>query len=401
MNTNKSKIISDVIEYVNCLCQFVKELIDDYNPSDVFGLINELCENPSKLQDTTKISVNKYIESKKDIYNHMLKLLEERDLANACEIAKLFFGDENNINYKKIARETNLEYLGLDIEEYIWRELIYIKKYYDFKINSIINAEYLFLALLHGEDSELNPYYDTKKMLFYLNKSSLLGNSIATHELSLHYFEGIVVTQDLDKSFELLKQSAEEGYARAQYNLGYHYNWGQYLDKDINLAFHWFEKAAMQGFADAQYELGMYFVNRCNYLSAIVWFEKAANQNHSKAQCNLAICYQNGEGTPVNPNAAIYWYEKSATQNNAQALNQLATYYEDGIYIEQDLQYAFDLYLKSAELGNSYGQFNSARFYIYGILGVPSMENGIYWLEKSVEQGNELAMKMLNDMKRI
>jgi len=69
------------------------------------------------------------------------------------------------------------------------------------------------------------------------------------------YENGIGVTQNYSKAFELYSKAAEQGEAHAHYNLGKLYLDGKGVTKNSTKAIELFTKAADQGIEDAQQQL--------------------------------------------------------------------------------------------------------------------------------------------------
>ena len=60
-----------------------------------------------------------------------------------------------------------------------------------------------------------------------------------------------------------------------------------------------------------------------DYASALYWWRRAAGLQNPFGQCMLGLCYKNGYGVPVDPDAAEKWFRLSALQGNETARNEL------------------------------------------------------------------------------
>lgn len=104
------------------------------------------------------------------------------------------------------------------------------------------------------------------------------------------------------KVLEELILAAEQGSAISQYNLGLCYGYGNGLYQDLSKSVEWIKKSANLGFAQAQEALGNmyrhgYGVNR-DYEIAFKWYIKAALLNRIEDIKAIAICCLFGYGTP-------------------------------------------------------------------------------------------------------
>ena len=171
-----------------------------------------------------------------------------------------------------------------------------------------------------------------------------------------------------EKAIKYYAIASKNGHPIAQNNLGYFYENGIGVDKDITKAFNFYTSAAKKG---------------CVY-----------------AQKNLADCYYYGKGTAENNEQAVFWYQKAAEKNYADAQNMLGVCYYNGYGVEQDYETAYYWQEKAAELGLWAAQRNVAGLIFdseeYG-LGRLNKYDGIKWLEKAIDEGDNISMKQLAD----
>ena len=60
---------------------------------------------------------------------------------------------------------------------------------------------------------------------------------------------------------------------------------------------------------------------------AFYWYQKSAKQGDAQAQYNLGMLYEYGHGTAVDEEQVLYWYQKSAEQGFEQAQLDLGLYW--------------------------------------------------------------------------
>ena len=136
---------------------------------------------------------------------------------------------------------------------------------------------------------ELGDYQTALNILAPLAET---GDIEAQSMLGVMYYNGLGVTENNKRAYELFKKAAEQGNADARFNLGNMYLYSPTLpveveDRDVEAA-RWFFTASQQGHADAQYHLGLLLMTgsgvRQDPEEAYTWIKKAAEQGHPEAQ---------------------------------------------------------------------------------------------------------------------
>ena len=96
--------------------------------------------------------------------------------------------------------------------------------------------------------------------------------------------------------------------------------------------------------------LGLKGVNVPDYVSAFTWFERATATPGASgdAHANLGICYERGQGTPVNFEAAVNQYRLGADKKSYTARHHLAMCLSAGRGAPQDKSAAFLLFKEAA-----------------------------------------------------
>ena len=194
----------------------------------------------------------------------------------------------------------------------------------------------------------------------YINKASDIGNMDATFWIA----RNAELAGEYDKAIRYYEKASRNSHPVAQNNLGYMYECGLGVNKDLKKAFNLYNSSAQKG---------------------CVW-----------GQDNLADCYYNGKGTTHDNDKAAFWYQKAAEKNYAESQNMLGVCY----FIQQDYQSAFYWQKKAAEQGLWAAQRNLAGLIFdsedYG-LGKLDSYDGIEWLERAIDEGDNIAMKQLAD----
>ena len=198
----------------------------------------------------------------------------------------------------------------------------------------------------------------------YFYKASELGNNDATFWIA----RKAELAGEYDKAIEYYEKASKNGHPVAQNNLGYMYEYGLGFDKDLKKAFNLYSSSAKKG---------------------CVW-----------AQDNLADCYYSGKGTAENNEQAAFWYQKAAEKNFRDAQNMLGVCYYNGYGVEQDYHSAYYWQELAAKQGLWAAQRNLAGLIFdsekYG-LGKLDVYDGIEWLERAINEGDNIAMKQLAD----
>ena len=75
---------------------------------------------------------------------------------------------------------------------------------------------------------------------------------------------------------------------------------------------------------------------------------------NAEAQCNLGVCYEHGDGVPMNKAKAVEWYQKAAWQGYADAQFYVGRFYHLGSDeggVPKDMAMAVKWYRKAADQG--------------------------------------------------
>ncbi len=111
--------------------------------------------------------------------------------------------------------------------------------------------------------------------------------------------------RDYSKAAEWYEKAAEQGHARAQYRLSKLYQYGTGVTQDREKSLELLTKAS-ECDSEPRYELACYYYNRRNYKKAVELFDKVSWKRES--QLRLAECYEHGRGVNQDYTQASFWY---------------------------------------------------------------------------------------------
>ena len=140
-----------------------------------------------------------------------------------------------------------------------------------------------------------------------LEAAAYSGDAVAQYQLGHTYAWRDDGKRDNTEAVKWYKLSADQGNVQAQEALAYCYMVAKGVEKDEIEALKWYEMAANQGSASAKKSLIRYLLDHPNIdiPSALRWLFEAAEDGNAKAIYSLATRYNEGKGTPRNPEAAL------------------------------------------------------------------------------------------------
>ncbi len=187
-------------------------------------------------------------------------------------------------------------------------------------------------------------------------KAATLGNSEAQYFLGIMYRSGIGVKQDIEKSNELLNESALNGEANAQYQLFLLYFNGDGLPKNKKKALIWLERASNQNHLKAQVTYAHQLWVDKKYHQTFQVLQKAVKNKGdpemlANAQFLIGDLYMSGSGTRQNFAEGFKWTQKAAIAGQMHAQAALGEMYEKGWGTKQNLKLAKSWYGKACDNG--------------------------------------------------
>jgi hypothetical protein len=133
--------------------------------------------------------------------------------------------------------------------------------------------------------------------------------------------------EDFEKSFQILKRTAEIGDAYAQLKLGMMYAEGKGITRNSAEATIWFRRAAAQGRPEAAYQLGIQYEDGIGVAQdvwlAMYWFRRSAQSAYPDAQNAIGELYLGDKGIPTDYSEAIFLFHLAAESYNAQSMYNL------------------------------------------------------------------------------
>ncbi|MDR2171363.1 MAG: SEL1-like repeat protein [Planctomycetaceae bacterium] len=243
------------------------------------------------------------------------------------------------------------------------------------------------------------------------------GNLHAQYALSVLYFEGILIPQNIQIAIKLLKKSASQGYPLAELYLGKIYINNHYdIETNPQLAIKLFRSAAEKGNKDAAINLAQCLLDGIGESENIdeavkIWKKYAKEYNRhfvgssyykhvpGDAHCQymLALVYSDEKLPEYNIKEAIKWLRRSAEQGHRFAQESLGYYLLTGTNVKQNVKEARHFLYKAAIQNLSVAQFYLAEIYSNGQGIQPNQKEAFKWYKKSAEAGFIPAMRMVSN----
>lgn len=188
----------------------------------------------------------------------------------------------------------------------------------------------------------------------------------AIFDLANLYFDGVIVNQDLEKSFYYYSKLKDETDKDVLFRLAYFYNKGISCKRDRKKAFEIYEKLSGEGDVDSANSLGELYYNKGEYDKAFEIFNSIASSNEKGAIYNLALCYLYGHGTTVDTKNALKKLESLAKSGYHHALNKIGEIYFEGELYKQNYAKAIKYFNQAEENGSEKALINLANCYLRG-----------------------------------
>lgn len=214
---------------------------------------------------------------------------------------------------------------------------------------------------------------DMAKSINYLKRSADLGSSLAANNLGHHYETGLGVEQSFEKAFEYYNKSYEIGTTSLAYNnLAYLYLNGYGVDKDINKVQEILQSLIMT-FDKEGYD---YFEGANNYIDNAV---EDAKQQLDSINDDTQKLTAESEGNWGESDICSYIEENldkgfnqdqvfqkcliMAESGDELSMENIAYAYEKGLVVKQNFQKAYDWY---SLYGGEWGLYKKLKLLIYG-----------------------------------
>ncbi|MGX9134796.1 tetratricopeptide repeat protein [Rummeliibacillus sp. JY-2-4R] len=316
---------------------------------------------------TTASKLLTYIENGENVISNIHQVFQ------SCAVAEVDLSDDIKILYEQLSNLTKYEnsYFPIVVRDFerILQEIIYPTD----ELTTIFMEEdeleevrMIYQQAMQSDSDaqlELGKFYksiDHDDWAFYWYEvAAKSGNCDAIYWLGNFYYDGKVVKENWEKTFECYKEAAKMGHADAMNNYADMYFRGEYVKKDDRRAYELFSLAAERGVPESMYTLGymyengvgteqdlakskfwftqsalagdVFAANRLGHEAfqdgrgedAMRWYQMAADQQDVDGEFNLGFCYESGIGTPINMKKAKHWYQKAALQGDAEAKRKL------------------------------------------------------------------------------
>ncbi len=266
------------------------------------------------------------------------------------------------------------------------KHLSYLKKL-EAQIEAGDSGAMIIIANMHLI-GEIKGFNDKEKGILLLNKAKELGNLDAYTELGSFFLEGRYVKKNIKKGLRLLNVAAKTN-PIAQFTLAKSYILGE-PKKDDEKALFWMKKSAESAYPMAELNLGFtYFEGNftpVDFTQAFHYFSLAANHGNVEAMSYLARCHACGYGTTINYFMAFTLYNEAAKFDDIYAIYQIGQYYATGRSVDINDKLAFQYFLRGANLNDGDCQAKVAYAYFFSLGIEKDIDEGLKWLEKSVEQ---------------
>lgn len=297
----------------------------------------------------------------------------------------------------------------------------------------------LALAGLYANHSVPSPQPDSARIMFALAENLLLENIARGHcgllyNVGAMYASGSVVAQNKDvaqewflaaaeaqnlkalqevaeyyltqddgeaghrKAIALWQQAAALGSAEAQRNLGYGYFYGNGIGKDVEAGLRWLERASLFGDAQASHFLLKYYFgahgDTPHYETGFQWLEKISHQAHvlPSLLVKLGTLYEEGLGTPRDPEKAFALFKNAAAQGNREAYYRLGEAYLYGRGVAQQPTRSLRFFRLAAAMGfpDAYRMLENMYRCGMGIPPHPALVER--WQERAIAANNETTL---------
>ncbi len=242
-------------------------------------------------------------------------------------------------------------------------------------------------------------------LLFFGIANLMIGiiDFVALHKKITTFSNAMdVIEENPKEGIKKIFQAAKLGHVTSMHYMGNYYmrNGGK---ADIIEAMKWHRKAADAGYSRSLFPLGSAFFSQrtFNPLEGYkVFHELTYKHRHPKGIYHLALCYLKGDGVAINVPEALRLLNLACHKNFAEAFTTLGDLYKKGEVVEMDLKRSFEFFLKSAKLNSPFGMSRVGFALIEGKGIEMDEEEGIGWLERAAESGDEEAQYYLYQLNK-
>ena len=158
---------------------------------------------------------------------------------------------------------------------------------------------------------------------YWLRKASAQDYIFATICLATWFYlnDNQYYYCDYEEGARILTELADRDNVYALYYLGLCYRWGKGVDQDINKSIELVKQSADLGYAGAQVDIANGYLNpdpelgiEQDFSNAMIYLKMAANQGYPIAMYLIGEMYKNGFGVDKDLNEAEKWFKKASDQ---------------------------------------------------------------------------------------
>ena len=176
-------------------------------------------------------------------------------------------------------------------------------------------------------------------------------------ELAARHLEGRGIELSAKKALELYRSAAEQGSCAALFCQAILHLQGRGTKQDMHAAFDLFKNAAEQNHANAQFMISMFYgtgrgVEKDEALAA-QWYEKALQNGQLKKAYDINKLFLDCEDARSNLGLLVAWHEHTSYQEFPVSRCNFGYMYETGRGVEADIERAKEWYEKAAGQGDA------------------------------------------------
>lgn len=207
-----------------------------------------------------------------------------------------------------------------------WKELYRVRRLLSTASKQNSSDALCLLGLL--EELRIWKYGSCTEAVKCYEKAVKLGAKKVAPHLADCYCQGIGISKNERRAFQLYKDAAAEGdsYAMDKLRKLYHRNINGFdVDKK---SFEEYKQQTLKGDTKAEIMLSLYYEIGCGCeksgAQSIIYCQNAAMKGDPVAQRLMGVRSENGTGTPQDADVAMHWYELAAEQKDGEAQYRLA-----------------------------------------------------------------------------
>jgi len=221
------------------------------------------------------------------------------------------------------------------------------------------------------------------------------------------YKEALILVREgkWSRAMGEFEKLVKEGHAPSMFSLGLIYHLGRGVPRDLEKAYNLYKQSALGGHAPGVNNLGMMYLNgehvAQNRFIAFKLFEKASAE-HAQAKDNLGQCFEHGWGIEADPEQAINFFQLAGDEGYKLGYFHLAQFYENGgAGTKPNIQEAIRWYQAAGEDGFIKGYIRAAEIYEQGVNGIKvDLEKTLYYYQQAADLNYRPAVRRVEELKK-